>query len=154
MEPTFDAGNWWSYALVFLAAATPVVEVLVVIPAALVAGLSPVPTVLLALTGNLSTVALVAVAGDKIIAWRRRRHPERVQESSRRSQRARELGRRWGVPGLAFLAPVTTGTHIATLAALATGAATRRVLYWMTAGVTVWAVTAGIATAAGLEAFH
>lgn len=154
MELTFDAGSWWSYALVFLAAATPVLEVLVVIPTAVLAGLSPVPTTLIALAGNLSTVVLIVVAGDKIFAWRRRRHPERGQQASRRSQRARELARRWGVPGLALLAPVTTGTHIAALAALATGAATRRVLLWMTAGLAVWAVTAAIATAAGLEALR
>lgn len=154
MELTFDAGSWWSYALVFLAAATPVLEVLVVIPVAVLAGMPPVPTTLLALAGNLSTVVLVALAGDKIIAWRRRRQPPWAEQRSRRLQRAGELARRWGVPGLAFLAPITTGTHIATLAALATGAATRRVLQWMIAGLAVWAVTAAIATVAGLEVFR
>jgi Ca2+/H+ antiporter, TMEM165/GDT1 family len=153
MEPTFDTGSGWAYAMVFLAAATPVLEVLVVVPAAIVGGLSPVPTVLLALGGNLSTVVLVAVAGDRIIAWQQRRRPERIEQPSRRSQRARELGQRWGVPGLAFVAPVTTGTHIATLAALATGAGTRRVLQWMTAGLVVWAVAAAVAAVAGVQAF-
>ena len=65
MELTFDGGGWWPYVVVFLAAATPVLEVLVVIPAGVLAGLSPAPTAIIALAGNLSTVALVAVgAGD------------------------------------------------------------------------------------------
>lgn len=153
MELTFDAGSWWSYALVFLAAATPAVEVLVVVPAAVLAGMPPVPTTLLAFAGNLSTVVLVAVAGDQLIAWRRRRRPGKAEQTSRRSQRARELARRWGVPGLALLAPVTTGTHIAALAALTTGATTRYVLQCMTAGLAVWAVAAAITTVLGLEAF-
>lgn len=154
MEPTFDAGSWWGYTMVFLAAGTPVLEVLVVIPAAIISGLSPIPTMLLALAGNLTTVALVALVGDRIIAWQRRRRPERTEQPSRRSQRARELGRRWGVPGLAFLAPITTGTHIATLAALALGANTKRVLSWMTAGLAVWALAVTFAAAAGLELFR
>lgn len=154
MELGLDAGSWWSYALVFLAAARPAVEVLVVIPAAVLAGMPPVPTTLLALAGNLSTVVVVALAGDKVIAWRRRRQPQWAEKGNRRAQRAGQLARRWGVPGLALLAPLTTGTHIATLAALATGAATRRVLQWMIAGLAVWAVTAVVATVAGMEVFR
>lgn len=154
MELTFEAGSWWSYLLVFLAAATPVVEVLVVIPAGVLAGMPPVATALVATVGNLSTVVLVAVAGDKMLGWWRRRRPEPDDHPpSRRAQRARELARRWGVPGLALLAPLTTGTHIATVAALATGSDTRRVLPWMAIGIVVWAAAAAGATAAGLDLF-
>jgi uncharacterized membrane protein len=154
VELTFDAGTWWSYALVFLAAATPVLEVLVVIPAGVLAGMPPGPTALLALAGNLSTVVLVAVAGDRLIGWWRRRRPERDGQPSRRSQRARELAQRWGVPGLAFLAPLTTGTHIATVAALTTGAETRRVLQWMSAGLVFWSAAVVLVTVAGYGAFR
>ena len=154
MELTFEAGSWWSYFLVFLAAATPVLEVLVVIPAGVLAGMPPVPTALVAVAGNLSTVVLAAVTGDKILAWWRRRRPQKDENiPSRRSHRARELAQRWGVPGLALLAPLTTGTHIATIAALATGSDTRRVLRWMTGGLLLWATAAAAATAAGLDLF-
>ncbi|MFA9446626.1 small multi-drug export protein [Egicoccus sp. AB-alg6-2] len=154
MELSFEAGSWWSYALVFLAAATPVLEVLVVIPAAVLAGMPPGPTTLLALAGNLSTVVLVGVAGDRIIeSWRARR-PDRDRQPSRRTRRARELAQRWGVPGLAFLAPLTTGTHVATVAALATGAGTRRVLRWMAAGLVFWSLAVVVVTVAGFEAFR
>jgi uncharacterized membrane protein len=118
------------------------------------AGMSPVPTALVAVAGNLSTVVLVAVTGDKILAsWRRRRPEQGDNAPSHRSQRARELAQRWGVPGLALLAPLTTGTHIATIAALATGSDTRRVLPWMTGGLLLWATAAAAATAAGLDLF-
>lgn len=151
MELTFEAGSWWSYVLVFLAAATPVLEVLVVVPAGILAGMSPVPTAAVALVGNLTTVALVAAVGDRIGQWWRQRRPARDGGPSRRSQRARALARRWGVPGLAFLAPLTTGTHIATVAALAVGADRRRTLRWMAAGLAVWAAAAALATATGLD---
>jgi hypothetical protein len=87
------------------------------------------------LAGNLGTVALVAVAGDKIIGWWLQRRPEREEQPSRRSQRAREIVQRWGVPGLALLAPLTTGTHIATVAA------------------PVWSAVAAGAAVSGLDAF-
>lgn len=151
MELAFEAGSWWSYVLVFLAAATPVIEVLVVIPAGVLAGMPPVPTALVALAGNLSTVVLVVAAGDRILGWWRRRRPAKDAGPSRRSERARDLARRWGVPGLAFLAPVTSGTHIAAVAALATGAGTRRVLVWMAVGLTVWAAAVATAAAYGID---
>lgn len=154
MELTLEAGSWWSYLLVFVAAAIPVVEVLVVVPAGVLAGMPPVSTALVAAAGNLSTVVLVAVTGDKMLVGWRRRRPERDEDPpSRRSQRARELARRWGVPGLALLAPLTTGTHIATVAALATGSDTRRVLWWMAGGLVLWSAVAAAATAAGLDLF-
>jgi Ca2+/H+ antiporter, TMEM165/GDT1 family len=150
VELTYDAGSWWSYVLVFLAAATPVIEVLVVIPAALLAGMAPVPVTLLALAGNLSTLVLVVLAGDRLLRWWRRRRPARAEQPSRRALRARSLARRYGVPGLAILAPITTGTHIATVAALATGASSRRTLWWMSAGLVIWSVVVAVATVGGL----
>jgi uncharacterized membrane protein len=156
VELTLEAGNWWSYLLVFVAAATPVVEVLVVVPAGVLAGMPPMPTAFVAIVGNLSTVVLVAVTGDRLIGWwhRRRGRGERDEaRPSRRSLRARELAQRWGVPGLALLAPLTTGTHIATIAALATGSDTRRVLWWMAGGLAIWAVAAAAVTAAGVGLF-
>ncbi len=153
MELTVEADAWWSYLVVFVAAAIPVVEVLVVVPVGILAGLSPAPTAIVALAGNLSTVALVAVGGDRLAGWWRRRRPVEHRQPSRRSQRARALAQRWGVPGLALLAPLTTGSHIATVAALATGSESRRVLRWMAAGLAVWSAAAAAATAAGVDAF-
>jgi uncharacterized membrane protein len=153
MELTFEAGSWWAYLVVFLAAATPVIEVLVVVPAGVLAGMPPVPTALVAIAGNLSTVVLVAVAGDRLLGRLQRRRADPNDPPSRRSLRARHLADRWGVPGLALLAPISTGTHIATLAALAIGGGTRRVLGWMTLGLVVWAITAAAATAVGLDLF-
>lgn len=153
MEFSFEAGSWSSYVLVFLTAAIPVLEVLVVIPTAVLAGMPAGPTTLLAFAGNLSTVVLVGVAGDRIVRWWRERRDGGDPSPSRRSTRARDLAQRWGVPGLALLAPITTGTHIATVAALTTGATTRRVLVWMAVGLAGWSIAVAIVTVAGFAAF-
>lgn len=153
MELTFSGGGVWPYVVVFVAAAIPVLEVLVVIPAGVLAGLSPVPTAIVAFAGNLTTVVLVAFVGDRLVRWWSARRPAKERSTRSKSRRARELLRRWGVPGFAFVAPLTTGTHVATLAALATGAEIRRVLRWMAAGLLVWSVAAAAITAAGLDVF-
>jgi hypothetical protein len=55
------------------------------------------------------------------------------------------------VPGLAIVAPITTGTRIATVAALAAGASDARTRWWMSAGLVVWAaVVVAAATVGGL----
>lgn len=173
---SFEPGSWWAYLAVFLAAATPVIEVLVVVPAAVLAGMEPISTAAVALVGNLSTVVLTALAGDRLLGWFRARRTRRRQrdvatdehlaggsvapgaaipepEPSRRAMRARQLATRWGVPGLGLLAPLTTGTHIATVAALAIETDRGRVLRWMTIGLALWAGLAAVLTAAGLELF-
>lgn len=164
METMLEPGSWWSYVVVFLAAATPVIEVLVVIPAGILAGMPAGPTAAVAVAGNLTTVVAVAFAGERTSGWWRARRAARAVEAGDpvaadapprrdRSGRARELARRWGVPGLALLAPITTGTHIATVAAVAAGNDVRRVLRWMTGGLVAWSAAAAIATSTGLGFF-
>jgi uncharacterized membrane protein len=164
VDLAFDGTSWWSYAAVFVAAAVPVVEILVVIPAGIIAGLAPLPTAMIALAGNLTTVVLVGFAGDRLLGWWRRIRRDRAMPPepgpdpgaepvrSRRADRAGHLVRRWGVPGLALLAPVTTGTHLAVIAALATGDGRSRVLGWMAFGLAAWAVvvTTGAVLGVGL----
>jgi uncharacterized membrane protein len=148
---SLEQGGLLAYLLVFVAAATPVLEIVLVIPAGIAAGLSPVAVTAVALTGNVATVVVVIFAGDRVLhVFRRRRSSGRgtAGKPSKRSERAQRVVQRWGVPGLALLAPVSTGTHIAAVAALSLGAPRRNVLWWMIAGLGVWAV--GVAAAAVL----
>jgi hypothetical protein len=80
--------------------------------------------------------------------------PARAGPSAERPETACPRARAaLGGAGLAFLAPITTGTHVATVAALATGSDTWRVLRWMAIGLVVWAVAITVATAAGIDVF-
>jgi Ca2+/H+ antiporter, TMEM165/GDT1 family len=152
VELTYDAGSWSSYVLVFLAAATPVVEILVVIPTAVLAGMAPVPVTLVALAGNLSTVVLVPsrVTGAAVVAPTA---PGPRRTTRRTATSARALAQRYGVPGLALLAPITTGTHIATVAALATGASSQADPVVDDRRPVGWAVAVAVVTVGGLAAF-
>jgi uncharacterized membrane protein len=145
-----------AYLTVLLAAATPWLEVLLVVPAGIVAGLPPAPTAVVAAFGNVATLVPLVLGGDRVRAWwrrRRRRRPEHAPEPSGRGARARRLFDRYGLAGLAALGPLLTGIHVAAVVALAAGAERRRALLWLVGGVLVWAGLAAVATVVGLDAF-
>jgi uncharacterized membrane protein len=154
-----------AYLTVLVAAATPWLEVLLVVPAGIIAGLPPAPTVVVAAIGNLATLVPLVIGGERLRRWwRARRHradpgpseqPEGPQSEagSARDGRARRLFDRFGLPGLALLGPLLTGIHVAAIVALGAGADRRRTIVWLSAGVVLWAGLAAGATLLGLEAF-
>lgn len=142
----------WNYVLVFLTAAVPVLEVMVVIPASVALGLHPFPVGILAFLGNATTLVLAVVAGDRLAAWFSARRTPRSRSSergARRRERVRKLMQRWGMPGLALLGPISVGSHAAALAAVALRIPRRRVLFWSVGGVAAWSVVFTILSAAG-----
>ncbi len=138
-----------AYLAVFLAAATPWLEVLFVVPAGLLAGLGPVPTVLIAAAGNIVTLIPVVLLGERL----RGRLDRRRERHNRGAGRAARVMERYGLPGLAMLGPLLTGAHLAALVATGSGARPRQTLAWMAAGVAVWSVAAGVLTVLGIDAF-
>jgi Ca2+/H+ antiporter, TMEM165/GDT1 family len=149
---SLEQGGVLALLVVFVAAATPGVAILLVIPAGIAAGLPPVGVTLLALAGNVTALAVVVLAGERIrrALGRRSKDSDPGQKRSRRSERAQRLAERWGVPGLALLAPVSTGTNVAAVAMIALGASRGMALAWLTAGLAVWAVGVAVASVLGL----
>ena len=142
-----------AWVVVFLAAATPWLEVLFVVPAAIIAGL-PAPTVVVvAAAGNVATLVPLVFGLERMRAWWRRRRgtPAAPGEGSARGERARRVFDRYGLPGLAVLGPLVTGVHVAALAAIAVGAPRRATAVWLSGGVAVWAVLTGALTVFGVE---
>ena len=132
------------YSVVFLLAATPWVELMVVIPMGAAMGLSVTPLTVVAFIGNaLPVFAIIAL----FRWWERRRGPVR----RRWSARATRVWDRYGLPGLALLGPVLTGIHLAAVMARALGAWRRQTAQWMIASLAIWAVITGLVTAVGVE---
>ncbi|MDZ7678281.1 MAG: small multi-drug export protein [Acidimicrobiales bacterium] len=138
----------WQYVLVFLTAAVPMLEVMIVIPASVAAGMHPVPVGLLAFAGNATTLVLAVVAGDEVIG-RMRREPRGDAPPSRRRERVRRIAYRWGLPGVALLGPLTVGSHTAALAAVALRMPRGLVLAWSLAGVAAWSIVFAVLSAFG-----
>jgi Ca2+/H+ antiporter, TMEM165/GDT1 family len=150
----------WEYLTVFVMAATPLLELLVVIPIGIGYGLHPVPVAFVVFLGNTLPVLGIVLLFEQWRAWRVRRaaaaaQPGGVGEAeSGRQRRARDLWRRYGLAGLALLAPLLTGVHLAAVMALALGSPRRATAAWMTASIAVWTVGVTAVTVAGIEGFR
>ncbi|AFZ74480.1 small multi-drug export protein [Natronobacterium gregoryi] len=145
-----EATGFLQYLLVFVFAAIPVIEILVVIPIAIGLGLDPVLTGVVAFAGNVLSVYALVVFYRRVANWLRRRRGE-TSEQSDRYARARRLWDRYGLPGLAVGGPVLAGVHVAALVALLAGSRSRIVAVWMTAGILVWTVVLVAASAYGVS---
>jgi Ca2+/H+ antiporter, TMEM165/GDT1 family len=166
-----------AYLTVLVAAGTPWLEVLLVVPAGILAGLAPAPVAVVAFVGNAVTLAPVVLAGDRVRTWWRARRAANVaaggvaeaadlaredpgshdlggdQTPARGGRaRARRVFDRYGLPGLAVLGPLVTGIHVAAVVALAAGAPRRPTLVWLTIGIAVWSAIAAVLTVVGVEA--
>ncbi len=61
---------------------------------------------------------------------------------------------RWGLPGLALLAPVTIGPYFAALIALALGEKPRRLMFWIAAGVVPWCILFAVLAGSGVNVLN
>jgi hypothetical protein len=154
LEALRGADGALGYALVFLLAAIPLVEVLLVIPTAVALGLNPALVALAAFAGNLATVVLVIVSSDRALALVRRRFGDPEEEPSTRVERAKRLWRRYGTAGLAMAAPVSTGAHLAAVLALSLGSGRRDITAWMTVSLLAWTATLAVGSFYGVESLR
>lgn len=146
------------YAAVFVASATPVLEVWIAVPAGIAAGLPAIPAALVGIAGNFLTVAAAVLAGDGLRSWWRKRRAARPTDGDSpaptinpRTERIRE---RFGLPGLALASPFIIGSHLGALGAVALGSPRAAVLSWFLASLVLQAVVFGGMAALGVEYFQ
>lgn len=140
-----EYSGWVVYFLVFLMGAA--VEVVIAIPIGIAVNLNPFTVSIAAFLGNAVPTLIIIYIYDAYVAWKNRQTSieSGAKPPSKRKQRARKLLDRFGLPGLAILGPLITGTHIATALALAMGCQRNRVLIWMLLSLVVWTVVTAVA---------
>ncbi len=122
-----------------------------VIPAALGLGLHPLPVALLGFLGNALPVLLIVQGHRMWSKYARSDDSCGNKQISRRRQRALNIWNKYGLVGLALLAPPLTGIHLATLLALAFQPGKRPLLLWMNASLAIWTVALVASVYYGLE---
>lgn len=144
---------FFEYVLVFLGAAIPWLEIGLVIPLGIIRGLSPFWVMLLAFAGNMLTILPLIIGFDKMKAWFADRRLRKAKAPSKRSKRGTKIWQKYGLPGLAMLGPILTGTHIAAFIGMALGATKRQVSQWMIISISLWTLVFGLATVFGIDLF-
>lgn len=136
-----ESDGFLRYVLIFLLAATPLLEILVVIPIGIGIGLQPVLVAVAAFLGNVLPIYGIIVGHERLAAYLDgRRSDDNSDEPSSRRKRAKRIWDRYGLPGLAIASPLITGVHLAALLALGLGSKQRSTAVWMTASIAVWTV--------------
>ncbi|OPL11343.1 MAG: hypothetical protein AVO39_05750 [delta proteobacterium MLS_D] len=152
MSGLFD-GPFWQYAMLFVLAATPWIELLFVVPLGVAMGLGPVCVALDVFAGNTLPVFLIVFGYDR---WRASRPGTAATEGPRREGRRRTRALRiwnnYGLPGLAMAGPLLTGIHLATAIALLFNPDRKKLLFWMTLSLLLWTIALAAASYGGLEA--
>lgn len=155
-----------SYLLVFVLAATPLFELVTVVPLAIVGGLSPIPVAIIGFLGNLLTVVLLILFVDKVKGWLKarklRRNGEHLHEeiqngeevsqgqNSKKEKRARGLFNKYGLPGLTILGPLIVGSHISAFMAMSFGSKRSLVFGWMIVSLVIWTIISATAASYGV----
>ncbi|WP_062048920.1 small multi-drug export protein [Bacillus sp. JCM 19034] len=142
----------WLYLLVFLLAATPLMEAVYISPIAVFGGLSIVPVIILAIVGNVLTVLIVIVFFDKIREWRRKKKGEETQ--SKKTAKAQKLWQKYGLPGFALLGPFIIGSHLVAFLGLVFGATRKAVTTWILISIGGWSIALSILALVGIDVLN
>lgn len=143
----------WEYFLVFLGAAIPWLEMALVIPLGIVTGLNPFWVVVIGFIGNMVTVMALIIGYDRFRLWLAKRRAGKEEKESKRSERAKRIWNKYGLPGMLMLGPILIGTHIAAFIGMTLGASKRQTTIWSIISIAVWAVIFGVLTAMGFDFF-
>lgn len=142
----------WPYIVLFLLAAAPWLDVFLVVPLGIVAGLSPVAVAIIGFAGNFLLVLLLGLFFKQFSKWNTNRKLKKgITTTSKKETRARRIWERYGLPGLALLAPLIVGTDIAALLALSVGSSRKRVIQWMAVSLAVWTIVMALGSVYGFS---
>lgn len=140
----------WQYILIFILAATPWMEILVVIPIGIGIGLDPFLVAFVSFSGNFLPIILIIwllnwFQTTKLYArWQERK--SKKAKTKHAPSRGQRVFQRYGLPGLAFLGPVITGIHLAAVIALSLKATKAQTTVWMAVSLFVWTVVLTVAS--------
>lgn len=141
------------YFLVFLGAAIPWLELGLVIPLGIIAGMNPLAVMIVGFIGNMVTVVALIIGFDKFKLWLAKRNEGKEKKVSKRSERAKVFWNKYGLPGMLLLGPILIGTHVAAFIGMTLGASKAKTTIWSTLSIGIWAIIFGVVTSLGFDFF-
>ncbi|WP_121614384.1 small multi-drug export protein [Mesobacillus foraminis] len=139
LEWAQNQSDLWQFVVIFIIAFAPWMDVSIVVPIGVAWGLPPMGVAITAFTGNLLLVLLLGFFFKQFYTWREKRRKEKgITEPSKKERKSKEIWEKYGIPGLALLAPLLVGTDIAAVLALTFGSSRIHVISWMTVSLAVW----------------
>lgn len=155
LEWAQNANSVWQYLVLFLLAIAPWMDVSIIVPLGVLWGLSPIGVGVTAFIGNLLLILLLGLFFKQFSAWRtKRRMKKGITGPTKKETRSKKIWEKYGIPGLALLAPILVGTDIAAVLALTFGSSRRHVIGWMTTSLAVWTIVFTVCSIYGFSFFN
>jgi hypothetical protein len=130
------------------------VEFWAAVPLGLAMKLDPLLTGLATASGAVLGVVIVITLGSRVRDWMLKK--KKVEQTTGGEQKERLIIRIWnkyGVAGLGLLGPLLVGAPLGAAIGVSLGAATSRLLFWMTMGILLWTAGLTVAGVVGIETF-
>ncbi|WP_035187194.1 small multi-drug export protein [Alteribacter aurantiacus] len=158
----------WQYTMIFIMAALPWLEILIVIPIGVGMGLNPYGVGIVSFLGNFLPVLLIVYLLKWFqntafyMRWKQKRErkkaeklaaqsEEKQEKKKNRGERAQRIFEKYGLPGLAFLGPAVTGIHLAAVIALSFKANKHATTIWMGVSLVAWTIALTVASYYGFD---
>lgn len=136
----------WQLLGIFLAAAVPFIESYFGAVIGVVIGLPAIIAILIAVLGNIVSMVLLVLFGERISAWRVKRAERKgkVKEPSKNAVRLRKAFDKWGIPGVSLLGQTLLPSQITSMAMVTFGADKSKVIFWQILSIILWGTAFGL----------
>lgn len=139
--------QFWQWLAIMLAGAIPFVESYFAGPLGILAGVNPVVAIAAAIAGNIISMVLFVLFGDKI---RKMRHQE-DEPLTKRRQKLKDRFDKFGVPGVSLLGQTLLPSQITSAAMVSFGADRNKVIFWQVLSIILWGIGFGLLAIAGFS---
>jgi hypothetical protein len=131
------------YLGIFLLSFIPFVESPGATAAAGLIGLSIFLSALLSIGGNWISIMLIIIPFNAIVKKIQNRKSKKGF-ILKRANKARERYEKYGVPGVALIAPIVSSGHIGAFVSIAAGADKKKVVFWHIISIVIWAIVGAL----------
>jgi len=107
-------------------------------------GIMVILAALLGIIGNWISMMMIILPFNALLTKIRNRQSKQEGFIQNRVSKAKARYDKYGVPGLALIAPLFVSTHISAFTSLAVGANKTRVIYWHTFSIIVWGIIGAV----------
>lgn len=139
----------WQWLAIMLAAAIPFVESYFGAALGVVAGVSPPIAIIAAIIGNVISMVLLVLFGERIRHWRK------LDEKplTNRQEKTKKFFNKYGVIGVSLLGQTVLPSQITSMTMVTFGVSKWKVIFWQVISIIMWGVLFGLLTAYGVDTF-
>lgn len=130
------------YLLIFFGAMIPFIEFLLTIPVAIILfDLNPIIATLVATAGNILSLTLFIVLGEKLTSFLARFQRGKEKGPSKRSETLRKYYDKFGAVGLSFFGSFLLSSQLTAAGMVPLGTSRRKAFVWTSLAVVIYAIT-------------